>query len=285
LLGHEIAHFVRRHSLREHRTKQNGVEGYQAAAMVLAIAAGAFTGDPNAADLVLRLGGSVGDVVARAQVAGYSRDLEREADELAFLAMRRSGYDAYASIELFKLLEEEAGDDIKEPFLFGSHPYLEERIAAMRDMLTAAGGSNDGAPRRPKADPEFNQLLADIRLLDAALDLKIGRVEQARREIELHLEFDPGSPEGLLALGEFHRRYDRDPGALDRAMAAYRAALTSDPNRGAGYREIGLIELDRSHCDLARANLRRYLDLEPAARDRPIVELYIDTCASPGGNE
>ncbi len=278
LLGHEIAHYVHRHSFREYRIEENRSDMYQAAMIVLALAAAGFAGTPSAAHLILDLAGSIEESVVGVQVSGYSRELEREADRIAFDAMRDSGYDALESVELFEALQEEESTRIKEPYFFGSHPALSERISTMRELLDTAGFENVEREREPAFDQQFNEAIANVRLINVGLNLQLGRVDTARRDIERYLRAAPDCPRGLFALGEYHRRYDRDSSAKQRALAAYRAALRSDSEYGPAFREVGLIQVYDDDCSSAVANLTRYVELEPTAQDRPIIEAYIDDC-------
>lgn len=273
LLGHEITHFVQRHSLREDRAERNRQTVYRTAAVILALAAAGFSGDPNAAQMMLQLSGQIADVVIAAQTAGYSRDLEREADRLGFRAMANAGFDPKESVELFRLLDEETGD-IQEPFYFGSHPHMEERIDSMQSLLL----EETTAARPVDEDIDYDGAVSEIRLINSQLDLKIGRTELARHTIERVLASEPQNPKGLFALAELHRRYGIDDDSEELAVDGYLAALSADPDHANSHRELGLLRIDRGQCSDARVHLRRYLDLAPQSPDRSIVEAYIADC-------
>lgn len=280
LLGHEITHFAGRHSLRELRTAKNRQMVYQTAAVVVAIAAAGFAGDPNIAQMVLQLAGEYGDTVVGAQVAGFSRDLEREADRQGFEAMRSGGYDPHEAVRLFEILRETEEEAIAEPFFFGSHPKLQERIDNTATLLARLP-----APAvQTEIDRPYNLAVGNLRLINAELDLKIGRVQHARQAIERHLEFSPDSPTGLFAMGEFHRLHDASDNAQVRALDSYLAAIAADPDFAPAHREAGLLERDNRHCDRADFHLSRYVERQPLARDRRIVEAFIGDCDSSAGS-
>jgi len=274
LLGHEMTHFTRRHSLREQRSEKNRLRVYQTAAALVALAAAGFAGNPSIAEMILQLAGDYANDIVQAQVAGFSRDLEREADRGGFDAMVAAGYDPHQSAELFRLLQETEDEAVKEPFFFGSHPLLQERIDNAEEFIHAL----NPATQQNAVDDRFQSVVADIRLLNADLDLKLGRIQHAKQSIDRHLEFSPESAPGLFALGEFHRRHDTGFGSAARAGEAYRAAISYDPEFAAAHRELGLLARTDGDCAEADSHLRRYVELSPMARDRQIVESFIGDC-------
>lgn len=282
LLGHEITHYVGRHSLREARTAKNQQAIYRTAAVLVAIAAAGFTGDANMAQMILQLGGDLGDNLARAQVAGYSRDLEREADRSGFEAMLAAGYDPREALRFFEVLKEHDDETIAEPFFFGSHPRIQERLDNTAELLAAI--QLPLGP--PPVDREYNLAVAKLRLVNADLDLRIGRVQHARQGIERHLEFAPDSPTGLFAMGEFYRRYDTSTEAPALALDSYLAAIAADPDFAPAHREAGLLERENRRCEQADFHLHRYIENAPRARDRGIVAGFIGDCgATDAGGE
>ncbi len=268
VLGHELSHYVGRHALRERRMHENRESVATAIITVLAITAAGFSGSPNVAAELMQLGGKVGENIVANQVSGYSRDLERAADQAGIEAMIAAGYDPREAPTVFVRLQEEAAEEnMPEPYFFGSHPKLEERIEAYRELLRTRG--TEGG--RVEADA-YRDAVSRLLLDDAAIDLALGREAHARRTIDRHLAHRPESAGGYFMLGEARRRAHDAAGA----EAAYTAAVGYDPTHAGAHRELGLLYRSQGRDGQARLALSHYLTLAPAARDAPLIRAYVD---------
>ncbi len=119
LVGHEIAHLVRGHGEANKKVQEG------------ASAAGSIVG------LILQaarvpMGGTIGDVGAQLVATAYSRDQEREADDLGIRYSHQAGYDPEGAVRLFHTLER-ANATFSIPFL-STHPMSSERIEKMRAL-------------------------------------------------------------------------------------------------------------------------------------------------------
>lgn len=270
VLGHEIGHFLHRHMLRERRTEENRLVVARIVVTVLAIAVAAG----GSAALVMRtleLGGVASRDFIEAQVAGYARDLEREADESAVAAIKAAGYDPTEAVRVFETLKQDSADEnIEEPYVYGRHPPLDERIASTRSLTAAlsAGGTDLGADRYAAA-------AARVQLEAARLNLAIGRPRRALAAIDHHLRATPDSVDGLLLLGEAHRRVSDQASDLEAARDAYARLLRVAPRSAAGHREMGLLARQMGDAEAEHRHLLKYLELEPQAPDRSVVEGYL----------
>jgi len=115
VLGHEIGHVVKRHTV--HQVEK------QLALSLLTIIAGAAAGDPGA-------GLALATTASQALMAGYSRADEREADDQGTLLTTKAGYNPYSIyVTMCKLndLSKEQGNPGYG--LFASHPEPEVRMA------------------------------------------------------------------------------------------------------------------------------------------------------------
>lgn len=115
VLGHEIGHVVKRHTV--HQVEK------QLALSLLTIIAGVAAGDPAA-------GLALASTASQALMAGYSRADEREADDQGTLLTTKAGYNPYSIyVTMCKLndLSKEQGNPGYG--LFASHPEPEVRMA------------------------------------------------------------------------------------------------------------------------------------------------------------
>jgi predicted Zn-dependent protease len=125
LLGHEIAHHVRRHrEAREGAITTSAMTG-QAVANVIAIAIPGIGG---------LLGGTVGGSLAQSATFGaYTRPQEAEADDDALKWMASAGYDPRGLLRLFQVL----GRSSSTPAFLSTHPATDDRIKAVEKFIAA----------------------------------------------------------------------------------------------------------------------------------------------------
>lgn len=115
VLGHEIGHIEKRHTV--HQMEQ------QMALSLLTLLAGVASGDPGA-------GMVLASTASQALMAGYSRKDEREADQEGFRLSTLAGYNPYGSYVTMAKLENMSKDMGNPGYgLFASHPEPEVRMA------------------------------------------------------------------------------------------------------------------------------------------------------------
>jgi beta-barrel assembly-enhancing protease len=133
VLAHEVAHVAQRHAA-DQLTKgmvANGLLG------VL----GAFLGNSGAASFAQAAAG----LAANAMFLRFSRDDEREADQVGLQILRKAGWDARGMVELFEIIRREQGRDpgALESWI-SSHPSPADRIARLQaDVARSHGGTRD----------------------------------------------------------------------------------------------------------------------------------------------
>ena len=128
VLGHEIGHVVKRHTVKQIEKNM----WTQLAAILAAIASG--DGD------VLAMGMVVSDALA----AGYSRADETQADQEGFSYTVKAGYSPYAMFVTLKKLEELSLQSGNPGWgLFDSHPEPEQRLNKIRKLLASLNISPD----------------------------------------------------------------------------------------------------------------------------------------------
>ncbi|MEE8184107.1 MAG: M48 family metalloprotease, partial [Acidobacteriota bacterium] len=211
VLGHEMTHVEGRHLLRQQRSLRNKQIGYSVAAIAGSLIIASVEDDARdegkygkasriafTSDLLLGLGLNLAII---ASVNGYGRDLEREADGGGFAKMAASGYDVREAPKVYRALMEEQGDSGKaEVFFFGSHPRLQSRIDAAEEWAAA----HPDLVRVSKFQDQdgFRRRMRPVILRDAALNLKVGRLELAESQLDRVLAQTPRDARAYELLGE-----------------------------------------------------------------------------------
>ncbi|MFN4180132.1 MAG: M48 family metallopeptidase [Armatimonadota bacterium] len=132
VLAHEIAHNTRLHAIRMIRK-----ESRLSIPVLLAMLAAVFIrGETSmqAAQIVSQ--------VVQVLMLGYSRDMEREADETAFVYLQRAGFNPVGLLTFFEKLSRLEKQSLPPQFLPGywtTHPAIDERINSIKRWLTTEG--------------------------------------------------------------------------------------------------------------------------------------------------
>jgi beta-barrel assembly-enhancing protease len=243
VLGHELTHAVNRHHLVEYRTYKHGI------------------------DTTAGLPFGLGSLGTQAAVTGYSRDLEQEADEQGLALLAAGGWDVREAPRPFEHLAAWVKDEaIDEPYAHASHPRLEERIESTRALLE---GQYRGHVRGDAGTERYRQAVREVILATARLDLAAGRFGAAERGAEEYLTLRPRSAAALTVLADAARQRG---GADEQALELYRKAAALDPTCPEAQRGLGLALARRDDHAGARAALRAYLKLAPAAVDRGWIQ-------------
>jgi predicted Zn-dependent protease len=252
LLAHEMTHSTHRHSVRSLRDLKN-----KSAFFSVTILGG---GD---------YGALLGNLGFMASVSGYSRDLERQADEEGLKLMVAAGYDPRESAKLFEYLKEEVVQEgVKEPFFFGTHPRLQERIDNYVEFIKAEYSGVRGKTNANLFLDKVKRLIYD----NSGLDLRAGRFAT------------PEDPAGYCLEGQIWQQKDPEDGR-QAAIDAYQRALEIDPDWAEAHRGIGLIAFKAREDEKAAYHLIRYIELSPDATDRAYMEQYLDQIKKRGGGQ
>jgi predicted Zn-dependent protease len=255
ILGHEMGHYLRRHSIQRYRDARDKASFATFLGMGLAVA-----GAGSAAPLV--------DMAMVAGMFAYGRDQEREADQVGLELMVKAGYAPLAAPEVWEQLiaESKAGTSTRpSAFLFATHPEPEERLGTLR-----AAAEKSGARNADRGHGRYREKLAGLRhriVLDELALRQYGRSE---------LVFDrllAQSPDdGLLwyAKGEVCRLRD---GADDtaRARMAYEKAIGAGGAPAETYRSLMMVEMKAGARERAQSAFDAYLKLKPGAPDAEIL--------------
>ena len=151
VIGHELAHVVRRHTAKQIQ------EGRKQDAGVVLLCT--LTG------LCRTLGGAIAvRVGTEAQTAQYSQRHEAEADSVGVIITRGAGIDPEGLPQfLEKLLAQRKEQPTPLEAFFASHPTDESRIAALRQEIAALGPTTGAVLLRDT--PEFQAFRERVRTL------------------------------------------------------------------------------------------------------------------------
>lgn len=129
VLAHEIGHVVERHSVEQMQKMQNAQLGVALGTILL--------GQPS------QLGALGINAVGSAVFAGFSRDAEREADQVAVTYLVRSGINPRGMVTFFqKLLDEQQRNPGALEQWFSTHPTTQERIADVQRIIQQTPGAS-----------------------------------------------------------------------------------------------------------------------------------------------
>lgn len=209
VLGHEIGHVTARHSV---------VSASRSQLLGLLLNVGGAVlqtqGVPGAG--AIELAGQVGAALLTTK---YSRDQERQADELGFKYMTAAGYNPRAFVETMQILAAAAQrEPSKFENLFASHPMTSERIATAQQRLASGVGSE--AQNRPPQTSDFQRAIGPLKeeapafaLADEAREMaRTRRTREASERFERAVSMVPSSPilnalwsDTLYDLGDYGR--------------------------------------------------------------------------------
>ena len=259
VIGHELAHYTKRHSLkrwRDLRAKTTGLAFFQVATAAAGV-------------------GVVGDVATLGTIVSvysFSRDQEREADKLGLRMMADAGYDPREAVKIWKTLieEKEASSDPDRSIFFSTHPSTEERIESLAEMA----GAQQGGAQRLRRD-EFLAVVEPFRSRWISDEFRYR--DYGMLEALLDHQAKTSASPGLVQFfrGEFFR-LRRDEGDDAKALTAYQSAVEDGGAPAEAFRSLGLVHWARGDTEQARQAFERYLTEEPLAEDRAMIESYLE---------
>ena len=271
IVGHEISHFLQRHSYRELISeKRQGAIG-KGLGLLLTAAAASQTGSFNP-DL-MKAGGLWSDLVT----SGYSRKNEHIADAEGLDLMRRAGYERHEAIAAFTALKDnDAYGTVNVRHLWSSHPKLDDRIKNVTKAVEKEKKSKNYVPGTPSDSLEYYRAVAPILMMNAMLDIDERQFDRARMALGKYLQARPKDARAHYLMGETYRRENPSGPDFGPRTTAYQAALSNDSGLANAAKELGMTLRQEGRSSDANVHLARYLELQPTAVDAPIIKWYID---------
>ncbi|MBI5279635.1 MAG: M48 family metalloprotease [Burkholderiales bacterium] len=252
VLGHELGHYLERHTLERMRD----IKSKAGLATFLA---------------VFGVVGAVAGLGVLVTSYAFSREQEERADRIGMRLMQRAGFDGrQAAVVWDNLLGElkitggeEAG---KRSALFATHPPVADRRDGLLRLAGEAGGSL-GAE-------DFERVTASHRLGWLQEEVRRGQFEESLVLFDRMLKRRPEDVQVLYARGEVFRLRDGTDD-LQRAADDLVRATASDNTPAEAFRSLGLVHRRRNDMPAATAAFQRYLALAPEAGDAGLIKTYL----------
>ena len=259
LLAHEMTHCTHRHSLKTLRNIKNRTQAKSATIRELA-----------------QLLGITGTI---ASINGYTRELETEADRVGLDLAVKANYDPKEVLKLFELLKQENEiEGVAEPYLFGTHPKVQQRIENVNRWLAE---NYQGKIKRSKNTIKFQSRMSRIMLVNARLDLQRGKFFIAQGTVKKYLNVNPDDAQAYFLLGEIFRQrgWKNDSVA---AINNYEKSISLNPSFAESYKAMGLIHYKDGEKHRAKKYFESCLLLSPKTADKAYIQKYLKLCAANG---
>ncbi|MCF8053322.1 MAG: M48 family metalloprotease [Desulfobacterales bacterium] len=254
LLGHELGHVNARH------TAQQMSKGTLAQILVGGLAA--YAGSQG--QIYGTLASSLGMVGAGALLASYSRDNEREADDLGMRYMVRSGYSPDGFVGLMEMLDAMNRHNASAfDLMFATHPMSRERY----DTAVAQAAAYAEAKKNPLYRERYMDRTSRLRAKAGAIEnmqkaetaMAKKNYSEAETLLKSALKEAPDDYAGLVMMSKVQLAL-KNPEAADRYAEKAKAVY---PDEAQGHYLSGFASLQKKDYDAARADFARYEKLLP----------------------
>jgi predicted Zn-dependent protease len=258
VLGHEIGHYVNRHSIQNFRNRRDTADFAAFLSIGLAGTGVGFVG-------------SMVQFAALASIFAFNRDQEREADDVGFKLMTDAGYRPIEASQVWEqLIEEHAAAERprERDIFFATHPAPEERAETLRKK--AAGQQNAGNA----FEERYRAQLRKFRTTLLEDELRLRQYGQTLKLFEMLAREGVQDAELAYFTGEVYRLRNAD-GDASKALEQYERALAMADAPPEAYRGRGLVHMRAGDQVRADESFRHYLKLKPDADDRAIIRSYV----------
>jgi len=262
VLGHELAHFTQLHTLDRLRRAKKSMAAGSMFDLGLAVLTGYSV--------------PVGQMTAMVSLMTFSRGDESEADLLGVRYMADAGYDPRAAASVWEMIVREdvkaATKRQKGNIFTQTHPSSADRIVKLREVAAA---NYPDAEADPIGRQRHVDLLNEYYMMLMEDQLDTNRFGRTQAMLEQHSEI--GVRQELVDFfhGEMFRQRAAE-GDLAFAREAYSRAARGEEPVAEAFLNLGYMDLKEKNMEPARYNFRRYLELEPEADDRAMIEFYLE---------
>lgn len=262
VVGHEIAHYTRLHSLEGFRA----LKAKMASASFFDLGFAVLTG----------VSAPIGQTSAMLGYLSHNREQETEADLLGTRLLAEASYDPHAAYRVWEKVlaeEEAAAAKRKKTNMFSqTHPASHDRAEYLKDWVDVNYGPPDV---EQVADQRLLNILNNHYLFLMEDMLDTNRFGRTLELLERHSEI--GVERGLIYYfyGETFRQR---AGEGDRKLAidAYRHAIEVGGEPPEAHKNLGYLNLKAGNTEQAQLRFQTYLELKPDASDRAMIEFYLE---------
>jgi beta-barrel assembly-enhancing protease len=252
VIGHEIGHYLQRHSLERLRDAQT-----KSAVATLFAPFGLI--------------GLAGQMAMIGSLLAFSREHENEADRIGLALTKQAGYDPREASKVWANVRAElsagaAGDPAKRSVFWATHPGIEQRQQQLEQWSESGSGFVGAVEYQAKLEPMLWELLEE--------ELKRAQYDESLVLLERHCATRPQRGDLRWFRGEARRLRNQD-GDLALALADFEAAMQLDKAPAQAYRSSGLIHRQQGRKAEAVAAFERYLQALPGAPDAGLVQSYV----------
>ncbi len=273
VLGHEIGHFLRRHSLQRFRDVKNATDALAFFQIALA-----FVGVPAVGELTT--------LAVAGNLQSFSRHHEREADGYGVLLMSRAGYDPREAAKIWAYVSEESQADKKAKvpsIFFASHPRSEERNEILTKLAAKVVEQPMEMIQRPLPDggvlgkDSFEEIIAPLRTQFLADELALKKLDRAHYLLGKLRERTKNHAMIEFFQGELYRlKTDKTDEDLRKSIEAYEKALQVGGTPPIEiYKSLGLVHSKIGEKGKAAQWLEKYLEVDPMAKDRKMIAYMV----------
>jgi predicted Zn-dependent protease len=262
VIGHEISHYTLLHSLETLRALKKRLATGTFVDIALILATGYGTG--------------LGQTMAALSVMSFSREQETEADLLGVRLLAEAAYDPHASYGIWeKIIAEEEAAEVKrdKPGAFSkTHPDAKLRAAYLEELVTARYGPPDA---EKTADERLLDVLNNHYMLLMEDQLDTNRYGRTKELLERHAALGVEPSLVRFFYGEMFRQRGNE-GDRDLARSAYLHSIEGGKAPAAAYSNLGYLYVKDGDMDSARTYFAKYLEIDPDASDREMIEFYLE---------
>jgi beta-barrel assembly-enhancing protease len=255
VLGHEIAHYLERHSVERLRDIKNKAAVAQ------------FIG-------MFGLVGAIGQLGISASTFAFSREQETRADRLGMKLLQQAGWSGEEAPKVWGNLLDEVkvlgGEDAgKRSPLFATHPAVEHRRLELAKLIIPGGQSKPAA---------LTKVLEKHRLSWVHDEIRRGQFEESMALFGRMIKADSQDVLALYGRGESYRQRARKEDT-EIALVDLQAATDFDAAEKKkvpeAWRSLGLVHQQRKDAAPAAQAFEKYLALAPEAADANLIKHYL----------
>lgn len=262
VIGHEISHYTLLHSLETLRALKKRLATGTFVDIALILATGYGTG--------------LGQTMAALSVMSFSREQETEADLLGVRLLAEAAYDPHASYGIWqKIIAEEEAAEVKrdKPGAFSkTHPDAKLRAAYLKELVAARHGPPDA---EKTADERLLGILNNNYMLLMEDQLDTNRFGRTKELLERHAALGVEPSLVRFFYGEMFRQRGKE-GDRDLAKSAYLHSIEGGKAPAAAYSNLGYLYLKEGDAETAKTYFAQYLEIDPDASDREMIEFYLE---------